>query len=380
MDFTPTREQRLLRDEIVAFARAELQFGAAERDRAQEFPHELWLKCGTLRLQGLMVPEEYGGRGLDPVSAAMALEALGYGCADGGLSFAIAAHMLACVVPVWKHGTEQQKQDYLPRMSDGSLIAGNAMTEAASGSDAFALATRAVRAGDVYRISGSKNFVSNGPVADVFVTYAATDPGKGYHGGVSAFVVPRDTPGVRLGQTFEKLGLRSCPIGEVVFDDAEVPVDALLGREGAGSVVFAQSMEWERILLAAVHIGTMERLLEQTITHARSRKQKGQSTPQSVSHRVADMKVRVDAARLLTHRAASRLDHARDISLDAAIAKLFVSEALVATAQHAVTTFGSDGIFTENEAERALRDAVAGTLYSGTSEIQRNIIARWLGL
>jgi alkylation response protein AidB-like acyl-CoA dehydrogenase len=382
VDFSLTPDQRLLRDEIVSFARDELNDGAAERDREHRFSHELWRKCGAKRLQGLLVPADYGGRGLDPLSAVVALEALGYGCHDGGLAFAICAHLLACAVPIWKHGSEEQKRRYLPGLSDGTLIAANAMTEPGSGSDAFALATRAEPDGDGFRLTGSKTFTSNGPVADLLVTYAATAPGKGYYGGVTAFLVPRTTPGCRTGQTFDKMGLRTCPLGEVVFDGAYVPADAVLGRVGGGGSIFAESMDWERVCLVAVHVGTMERLVERAIKHARTRKAFGQAIGkfQGVSHRIVDMKVRLEAARLLTYRAASRLGRCRDVALDASITKLFVSESLVATALDAVRTFGASGVLAEHEVERALRDAVASTVYSGTSEIQRNIVARWLGL
>lgn len=382
MDFALTADQLTLRDEIVSFARAELNAGAAERDREQIFSREVWRSCGTLRLQGLLVPEEYGGRGLDPLSATIAIEALGYGCRDGGLAFAICAHLLACVVPIWKHGTEEQKRHYLPGLSDGTLIAANAMSEPESGSDAFALATRAEPDGAGFRLTGHKTFVSNGPVADVVVAYAATDLERGYHGGITAFLIPCETPGVRAEARIEKMALRSCQMGDIIIDDAYVSSDAILGRVGGGSTIFAQSMEWERICLVALHVGTMERLLEDAVTHARTRKAFGQPIGkfQAVSHRIVDMKVRLEAARLLTYRAASRLDHARDIGMDASIAKLFVSESLLATAQDAVRTLGGYGVLTHREAERALRDAVASTLYSGTSDVQRNIIARWLGL
>jgi len=382
MDFSLSAEQRRLQREIAAFARGELNADAAERDRAQLFPRELWLRCGELRLQGLMIPEIYGGGGLDAVSSTLALEALGHGCEDGGLSFSICAHLLACVVPIWKHGTEEQKRRYLPGMTNGSLIAANAMSEPASGSDAFALTTRAESRESGYVLNGTKTFCSNGPVADVIVTYAATDPAKAYHGGITAFIVPRDTDGLRTGRPFHKLGLRSSQMSEVVFENAWVPADAVLGGVGGGSSVFAQSMDWERACLGAVHIGTMQRLLDLVVTRARTRRPSGEPVgkQQGVSHPVADMKVRLEAARLLVYRAASRLDTARDISMDAAIAKLFVSEALVATAQDAVRVFGADAAIEGHAAERALRDAIASTLYSGTSEIQRNIIARWLGL
>lgn len=382
MDFALSSDQQRLRDEIVTFARAELNSGTAERDRAQIFPHDLWLKCGEHRLQGLFVPEEFGGRGLDPLSATIALEALGYGCDDGGLSFAICAHLLACVVPIWKHGTDEQKRLYLPGLSDGSIIAANAMSEPASGSDAFALITRADADGDGFRLNGTKTFCSNGPCADLVVTYAATDPDRGYYGGITAFMVPRSTPGFRTGPPFDKLGLRTSHMSEVIFDAAWVPADAVLGEVGSGSGIFAESMDWERVCLGAAHIGTMQRLLELSINHARTHKVDGQAIgkSQGVSHAIADMKLRLDAARLLMYRSASLLDHARNVSMDASITKLFVSEALVATAQAALRLFGDCGIVDGHPAERALRDAVSSTLYSGTSEIQRNIIGRWLGL
>ena len=382
MDFAPSAEQLRLRNEIVTFARARLNAGAAERDRTGTFSRELWLECGALRLQGLLVPEEYGGRGLDSLSATMALEALGYASADGGLNFAISAHLLACVVPIWKHGTVEQKRRYLPGLSDGSLIAANAMSEPGSGSDAFALTTRAEAVGDGFRLNGTKTFCSNGPCADLIVTYVATDPWTGFHGGITALMVRRDTPGLRTGQPFNKLGLRTSHMSDVIFDNAWVPSDAVLGAVGGGSAIFAESMDWERASLGALHVGTMQRLLEMSVRHARTHKVSGEAIgkSQGVSHPISDMKVRLEAARLLMYRTASRLGHSRDVSMDAAITKLFVSESLVAIAQAAMRVFGECGMVRGHEAERALRDAVASTLYSGTSEIQRNIIGRWLGL
>jgi alkylation response protein AidB-like acyl-CoA dehydrogenase len=382
MDFELSEEQRLLRENIVRFAQTELNDGIRERDHAQEFPKDLWLKCGGVGLQGLPVPEPFGGGGLDPLSVAVALEALGYGCRDGGLAFAICAHLLACVVPVWKHGTEEQKRQLLPRLCDGTWIAVNGMTEPQTGSDAFAMATRAVREGDGFRLNGRKTFSSNGPVADVALVYAVTDQTKGYHGGVSCFLVERGTPGFAPGQTFEKLGLRTCTIGELVLEDVFVPETAVLGRVGAGSAMFVESMNWERACLGACHVGAMQRLLEQAVEYARTRVQGGRPIGkyQAVSHRIADMKVRLEASRLMVYRAASRLDRARDVALDASTAKLFVSESLVQSALDTVQVLGGYGFMTEYEVERTLRDAVGSTIYSGTSEIQRNIIAGWLGL
>jgi alkylation response protein AidB-like acyl-CoA dehydrogenase len=382
MDFGLTAEQRLLRDEIVRFAKESLNDDVVERDRRQEFPRELWLKCGAMGLQGLPVPEELGGSGLDAVSSAIALEALGYGCHDAGLVFSICAHLLSCVVPIWKHANEEQKRRYLPRLCDGTLIGVHAMTEPGSGSDAFALRTRAERVDGGFRINGTKTFISNGPVADLIIVFAVTDAAKGYHGGITAFLVERDTPGFRASHKLEKMGLRTSPLGELVFEDLCVGDDAVLGGVGGGSMMFTQAMDWERVCLFASHVGTMQRLLERCLEYARTRQQFGQQIGkfQAISHRLADMKVRLEAARLLVYRAAWQLDRGKSASLDAAIAKLFVSESLTAAALDAVQVHGGYGYMVEYEVERALRDAVGSSIYSGTSEIQRNIIARWLGL
>lgn len=381
MSFEPTDEQRLLRDEIARFARTELSPGARERDRAGEFPRELWERSAGMGLLGLPVPEEYGGAGLDGPSTAIAMEALGYGCEDGGFAFALGAHLLACVVPIWSHGTEEQRRRWLPGLIDGSRIAANAMTEPGSGSDAFSMETRAVPDGDGFRITGSKTFCSNGPVADVALVYAATDPERGYHGGVTAFVVETSAPGVSRGQRFEKMGLRSATIGELVFEEARVPAEAAIGGIGGGATVFNASMEWERTCLAAWHVGTMERLLERAVAHARERTAFGGPIArfQAVSHRLADAEVRLQAARLLVGRAAARLGR-RDAAPAASAAKLFASEALVESALDAVRVLGGYGFMVDHDVERALRDGVGGLLYSGTNEVQRNVIARWLGL
>ena len=382
MDFTFTSEQKLLRDSIVKFARGELNHDVIERDRAQTFSRELWRQCAAVGLLGLPVPEEYGGSGADPLSCAIALEALGYGCCDGGLVFSICAHVLACVVPIWQHGSAAQKDRYLRGLCDGTLIGAHAITEPDSGSDTFAMRLRAERAGSGWRLNGSKTFISNGPVADVVVLFAVTDPDKGFHGGVTGFLVERGVAGFSSGQKFAKMGLRTSPVGELVFQDVLVPDEAVLGSVGGGASVFGTAMDWERSLLVAAHVGTIERLLETSITYARTRSQFGQTIGkfQAVSHKIADMKVQLEAARLLVYRTASRLTTTRSISLDAAITKLFVSESLVRASLDAVQLHGGYGFMEEYEVERALRDAIGSTLYSGTSEMQRNIIGRWLGL
>ena len=382
MDFTLSAEDEALHDRIVRFAQKELAAGAISRDKAHEFPRDLWDKCGSMGLTGLPVPETYGGSELAPLSCAVALEALGYGCTDGGLAFSICAHLLACVVPIWKHGDEAMKRRYLPDLCAGKLIAVNAMTEAQTGSDPFSMATRAERDGDGFRVSGSKMFCSNGPVADLAVVYAVTDKSKGYHGGITAFLIPSDTPGFRVGQVFEKMGLRTSPIAELLLDNVVVAEQNVIGRVGGGGPIFAESMDWERALLGACHLGSMQRLLEGAIRYSRTRRQFGQliSKNQAVSHKIADMKVRLEAARLLLYRAAASLDVSREAGQYAAIAKLFTSEAFVASARDSIQLMGGYGYMVESEVERTMRDALGSTIYSGTSEMQRNIIARWMGL
>jgi alkylation response protein AidB-like acyl-CoA dehydrogenase len=382
MDFSFTEEQQSLRQNIIRFAQEKLNEAVVERDREQRFSRELWRKCGEIGLQGLPVPEEYGGSGLDALSSAIALEAFGYGCHDGGLVFSLCAHLLSCVVPLWQYGNEEQKQRYLPGLCNGTLIGVHAMTEPGSGSDAFGLRTKAEPDDTGFRINGTKTFISNAPIADLVIVFAMTDSNKGYYGGVTAFLVENGTPGFVVSQKFEKMGLRTSPIGELVFEDVHVPAEAVLGGVGAGSTLFTQAMDWERICLFAGHIGTMERLLEQSIAYARTRAQFGQPIGkfQAISHRIVDMKVQLEAARLLTYRAAWRLGRVKNVSVDASMAKLFVSESLVKAALDTVQIHGGYGYMTEYELERALRDAVGSTIYSGTSEIQRNIIARWLGL
>ncbi len=382
MDFSYSPEQETLRREIIKFARERLNGSVIARDRDQEFPRELWLACGEMGLQGLPVPEALGGSGLDPLTCTVAIEALGYGCKDNGLVFSVCAHLLSCVVPMWRFGNAEQQARYLPGLCNGTRIGIHAMTEPGSGSDSFGLKTRAVREGDGWRINGSKTFISNAPVADVIIVFALTDPDKGFHGGVTAFLMERDTPGLTASRKIEKMGMRTSPFGELAFDDVRVPDSAILGTLGGGSAIFTHAMDWERILLFAAHVGQMERLLELGVQYARTRQQGGKAIGkyQAVSHKLADLKVNLEAARLLLYRAATKLDRTRAVSLDAAITKLFVSEALVKGAMDVLQVFAGYGYAVEYEIEREVRDAIGSRIYSGTSDIQRNIIASWLRL
>ncbi|MCA9787142.1 MAG: acyl-CoA dehydrogenase family protein [Calditrichaeota bacterium] len=382
MNFELNDDQKTLRDTLRKFAKSELNGDVIQRDRDQFFDRDLWRKMGEMAIPGLPVPSEYGGGGLSPLDTAIALEALGQGCTDGGLLFSLCAHMLPCTMPIYKFGTEEQRRKWLPGLCDGTLIAGNAMTEPGTGSDAFNMTTRAVRDGDDWVLNGNKIFITNAPVADVFVLFALTDPEKGYHGGVSCFIVPAESRGLSRSHKIEKMGIRTSPFGEVALEDVRVPHSAMLAGEGGGSSLFTHSMDWERSLLFAFHVGAMERLIETCVKYARTRQQFGSPITKfpAIREHMAEMRCRVEASRLLVYQAASRLEKSRSVSQDAAIAKLVVSESLGEVTRRAVQIHGGYGFTVEYEVERALRDAVGATLYSGTNEMMRNIIASWMGL
>lgn len=284
-------------------------------------------------------------------------------------------------MPIHRFGSDEQKRRYLPRLNSGEWIGAHGMSEPDSGSDAFSLRTTAVLHGDHYILSGAKTFVSEAPVADVFLVFATVDRGKGALG-LTAFLVERETPGFSVGKRISKMGLKTSPMAELFFDNCRVPVGNRLGREGRGAQLFNDSMEWERACILASNLGTMERLLEGSVQYARERQQFGKPIAQfqSVANRLVDMKVRLEAGRLLLYRAAWAKQLGQNPGPEAAIAKLVVGEAMVQSCLDAVQVRGGYGYMTEYEVERDLRDAVGGTLYSGTSDIQRNLIARGLGL
>jgi alkylation response protein AidB-like acyl-CoA dehydrogenase len=381
MDFDLTDDQRVLRDEVISFARAELNDDVGARDKQASFAAEEWQKCAEFGIQGLPVPARYGGGDADPLTIMLAMEALGYGCKDNGLIFSLNAQMWACEVPILLFGTEKQKQKYLPAMCGGSLVAAHAMSEPGSGSDAFGLSTTAKPSGDRWVLNGSKTFVTNAPIAEVFVVFATADRTKGF-AGLCAFVIERDTPGLSVGHPLEKMGLRTSPIGELFLENCEVPLENLLGKPGAGMPIFNSSMEWERSCILASTVGTMQRQLERCIEYAREREQFGQSigTFQAVSHKIVDMKLRVETARCLLYRLGWLMSQRKATPLDSALVKLYLSESSVSTGLDAIQVHGGYGYMVEYELERELRDAIGSRIYSGTSEIQRNVAAAFLGI
>ncbi len=382
-DFMFTPKQNELYNSIVTFAKKELNNSVIERDKKQIFPTKEWKKCGALKLQGLCISKKYGGVGLDAVSTAIALEALGYASLDGGLNFSIAAHLLANVVPIALYGSEEQKQNYLPKLCNGTLIASNAITETQSGSDVFSMHTSAVKNKKYYVISGEKTFITNAPVSDITLLYAATNPEKGFHGGISAFILENKTKGITRSAPFDKMGLRTCLMGKIKLKNVLVSEKNLIGREGAGAVIFSESMNWERALIGALHVGTMQQILEMCINYANTRKINNHSIGkhQSVAHRIAEMSIKVAAVRLMVYKAASEIDNkSKKVALIASSAKVFTSESINDICQSALSIFGASGYLTDNHIERFTRDAAAAKIYSGTNDIQKNIIAGWLGL
>ncbi|MGQ0572171.1 MAG: acyl-CoA dehydrogenase family protein [Armatimonadota bacterium] len=381
MDFSLSKDQTELRDGIIRFARQELSDDVLQRDASGEFSKTLWKKCAGFGIQGLPIPEEYGGSGLDALTTIVALEALGYGCKDNGLLFSLNAQMWSFELPLVKFGREDQKRRYLPGVCNGSIIGAHTMTEPTSGSDAFSLRTTAEKKGDRYIINGSKTFITNAPVADVFIVFARTDPALGF-AGLSAFVMERGTPGLSVSRELHKMGLRTSPMGEVAFQDCDVPEENRLGPRGAGMAIFNHSMEWERGCILACAVGTMQRQLERCIRYAKERKQFGQPIGkfQSVSHRIVDMKVRLETARLLLYRYGWLKASGAHAAVESAMVKLYLSESFTTSSLDALQVFGGYGYMAEYELEREARDAVGSRLYSGTSDIQKNIIAGGLGL
>jgi alkylation response protein AidB-like acyl-CoA dehydrogenase len=379
LSFDP--EQLALKEAAVSFAQRALSDDVIARDRSSSFSRELWLRCAEFGIQGSAFPAQYGGGDADIIDAMLLMEGLGRGSKDAGLIFAISGQMWTVQMPINRFGTDAQKERYLPRLCSGEWIGAHGMTEAESGSDAFSLRTTARLDGEEYVLNGSKTFSTNAPFADVFMVFATVDRKKGFMG-VTAFIVDRDTPGFRVGREIEKMGLRTAPMAELIFEDCRVPVGNRLGREGNGATIFGDAIEWERACILASIIGAMERQLDACVTYANAREQFGRPIGefQAVAHRIANMKVRLETARLIVYKAGwSKKTHGK-APMESAIAKLYLSECWQQSCIDAMQIHGGYGYTTDFEIERDLRDSMATTLYSGTSDIQRNIIARYLGL
>lgn len=381
MDFSLTEEQLAFKKSVYDFARKEIGFNqqeVIEADEQNKFREDVWKKMANFGLLGLPFPEKYGGQGADVLTTVLAMEAFSQGAADAGTSLSWGAHTILCGVPIWQLGTEEQKQKYLPKLSDGSWIGGFGLTEPNAGSDAASVKTRAERKNGKYILNGTKMFITNGPIGKVFVVIASTNP-EAKHFGISAFIVEADFPGFQVGKKLNKLGNRTSPTSELVFDNCEVPKENLIAEEGAGFIKVGQTiLEWERSCLLAGGIGGMQAVLETCIKYAKERYQFNRPIAnfQAIQFKLADMKVAIEAAKLLVYRVAWMKDKGISGMLEASLAKLFVSEVAMRIAEEAVQIHGGYGYIKEYPVERGFRDAKLGTIGGGTSEIQRMIISR----
>jgi alkylation response protein AidB-like acyl-CoA dehydrogenase len=378
MDFGFTPDQQDWHERAVAFGRNELKDESlASRDAREEFWREGFERCARFGLTGLPIPIDHGGQGKDIATAIAALEGLGYGCLDTGLAFALGASLWTISMPILTFGTEAQKRRFLPALCDGTLFGANAATEPEAGSDIFSMQTRAEKKADRWVLNGRKIWITGGAEADLILAFAKTDATKGVLG-ISTFLIPRETPGFRVERSISKLGLRTAPVGELVFEDCELPSDSLLGREGRGSRIFNSALEGERGAILAPMLGVMRRQLESCIEYARNRKQSDQPIGkfQAVSHRIVDMKLRLETSRMMIYHYGWLRSQDKDAGVAASMAKLHVTESFAANSFDAIRTLGALGYSTETELERNLRDSVGGVIFSGTNDIQRNILAQ----
>ena len=382
MNFDLSEQQHAWQEAAIDFARKELGGDMITADRDERFERKRWQACADFGVLGMGIPEAYGGIGLGLADTIAVMEGLGYATRDQGLLFSLNAHLWTTAVPILRYGTEAQKKTYLPKLCSGDWIGANGASEPEAGSDVFALRTSAVREGDNYRVNGSKTFVTNAPVCDLIVAYATTNAKtwSARHHGTHHRGEPRRRR--RRRAAWRKMGLRTSPMAQIAFDDVLLPAANVLGRPGRGAEIFSCSMEWERGCILANCLGAMQRQLDECMDYARQRQQYGKpiARHQSVANRLVDMRVRIDTCRPLIYRIGWLKDQGKDAVLEASIAKLHVSECFVQNSLDAIQVHGGYGYMTEQQVERDLRDAVASRLYSGTTDIQRNIIARHLGL
>ncbi len=375
MDFELSDEQQLIRETVREFAEAEIAPVAAEIDRDHRFPAEVLPKLAGLSLLGLPYPQEVGGAGGDYLSYVIEIEEIARACAT--TSVVVAGHTSLGTWPIYKFGTPDQKDRYLYDMASGRRLGAFALTEPAAGTDAGAGTCTAVLKGDEYVLNGSKIFITNAPYAEVYIVFAKTDPTQATHG-MSAFIVEKDTPGFSVGEAEHKLGIRGSSTPPLYFNDCHIPKDALLGGEGNGFRVAMQTLDGGRIIIAAQAVGIAQGALEAATAYAKERVQFGKpiAALQAIQWMIADMATEVDAARLLTYRAASCVDNGRPYGTEGAMAKLFASETATRVAGKAIQIHGGYGYTESYPVERMWRDAKITEIYEGTSEVQRMVIAR----
>lgn len=381
MDFSWTKEQEDLWEAVNTFAEEHLNKDLVENDRTGSFSRERWKACGEFGIQGMNVPVEYGGRGRDILTSVFAMEALGYGCRENALPFALNSQMWSVQAAILKFGSEDQKRRHLPPLCEGDSVGAFGITEVESGSDTYSMKATAQKVEGGYVLNGRKSYITSAPIADMAVVFASTNPSVG-RWGITGFIVETGMEGFERSDVREKMGMRTTPMGDLTFTDCFVPDSMRLGPEGAGVSMFSKAMESERGYIFASQVGRLRRQLEEALTYAKTRKTFGRAigTFQSVSNRIADMKLRLETTRLLLYKVAWLDKMDLPLSMDAALAKLHLSEMFVESSMDAIRIHGARGYVTQEEVERDLRDGIGGLIYSGTSDIQRNIVARLLGL
>jgi butyryl-CoA dehydrogenase len=378
MDFSLNDHQKLIRDTVRQFMEAEVRPFVKEMEKAEKFPAEAIKKLGEMGCCGMLVPEEWGGPGLDTVSYVLMLEEVAR--VFTAMSTALGVTNSAVQAPLLLFGTEAQKKKYLRRMATGETLGAFCLTESAAGSDAAGIQARAIRDGNVYKLNGTKTWVTNGSVAGVLLVFAKTDPTAGGKG-ISAFLVEPGFAGFRVGRHEDKMGQRSSPSVEILLNDCVVPVENRLGEEGQGLKIALSALDGGRIGIAAQAVGLAQGALDETVKYAKQRKAFGKSISefQAIQWMIADMQTEIEAARGLTHYAAWLKDaHPTKVGASASKAKLYASEVVNRVVYKAVQVHGSAGYSRETDVERMYRDARVITIYEGTSEVQRMIIAREL--
>ena len=377
MDFRQTEEQKLLRRTVREFAEIEIRPHVREWDQEQHFPIELMPKLAALGLLGIQFPDAYGGAAMSPIDYCICIEELAR--VDPGVALSVAAHNGLCAAHIFAFGSEDQKQKYLTPLARGEKIGAWGLTESTSGSDAAGMRTTATRAGQCWCINGAKTFTTHGRVGDVMVVMAVTNRALGSKG-ISAFIVERGTPGMTAGKKEDKLGMRASDTSEVLFDNCRIPADQLVGEEGQGFVHTMQVLDAGRIGIAALSVGLAQGAYEAALSYARERKAFGRtiSSFQAIQWKLADAATRIEAARLLTYRAAYRKQQGARTTIESSMAKLYASEVAVRVADDCVQIHGGYGFVKDYPAEKYFRDVKLTTIGEGTSEIQRLVIARQL--
>jgi butyryl-CoA dehydrogenase len=374
MNFDLSAEQKMIRDTARDLAAREIAPKAAEIDKTHVFPRAIFSRLGELGLLGIMVTEKWGGAGMDALSYAVALEEIARACASTAVAMSVQSSLVCA--PLLAEGSDEQRTRWLPDLCAGRKVGCFALSEPEAGSDAKAQRTRAERQGDRWILNGTKNFITNAPVADVIILFATTDAAKGSRG-ITAFAVPTDAPGIEIGPPDDKMGIRGAPSAQVFFSGCSVGDDARLGPEGEGFKIAMRALDGGRIGIAAQAVGIARAAFEDATGYARDRKTFGQpiAEHQAIQFKLADMRTEIEAARLLLWRAAVKKDRGERYGTEAAMAKLFSSEVANRAAKEGVQIFGGYGYLTDFPAERHYRDAKITEIYEGTSEIQRLVIA-----